>query len=301
MPPNMYDSEFRRSQDHQCPAICMIGNVKGVRNLPPTPKGKDSKNIHYPRSKGSTMPHMHQHQGQSFNQSGSSTSFTPHMYCPHPPLMYPPPPPTPPVWGVHHGKGWGDVAEKGWSEDHPVPAGVLHEEVHDDHDDKAWGDSKRRFNEPKNERGGGCKKRRVEIEKDDRGGEVNKCRSKEEQHDRDVPHKPHNTGGTVNIFSIGINQTLDPRRSIKWGLEKFCPDVLPVRQIEDVSKCGQDKAVSGWHCGENLNTLCAASTCSRFDEFGKALPQKLHRHFRDNSAPYTLVIACRNGRHKSIS
>ena len=220
------------------------------------------------------MLHMHQHQGQGLNTYGSSTSFPPHMYGLHPVLMSQPPPPPPgppplppPVWHDQRGycgKRWLEVVvpDKGWNEDHPV------------RDEQGAATMQLQ----KDESGGSCKKRRVEKDK------------------VDVPHTPH-----VNIYSIGIQQTLDPRRSIKWGLEKLCPDVLPVHQIEDVSRCRQDKAVSGWHCGENLNTLCAASTCSRFDEFAKALPQELHRHFRDNSAPYTLAIACCNGRHKSVS
>ena len=94
----------------------------------------------------------------------------------------------------HHGKGWGEAAEKGWSDDHPVceehPA------------DESWCNRKRRCKEQKDESGGGCKKQQIEMELDDRGCEDNKFRSKEAQHDRYVPHTPHNTAAQLaSIFS----------------------------------------------------------------------------------------------------
>ena len=94
----------------------------------------------------------------------------------------------------HHGKGWGEAAEQGWSEEHPVrqehPA------------DESWGNRKRRCKEQKDESGGGCEKRHIEKEKGDRGGEDNKFRSKEAQHYRYVPHTPHNTAAQLaSIFS----------------------------------------------------------------------------------------------------
>ena len=226
------------------------------------------------------------------------------MYGLHPVLMSlppppGPPPPPPPVWGDHYGywqpygKRWVEVGvpDKGWNEDHPVR----------DEQGAATNQGATASDDARSRKTKEVAGRRVEKEKDDRGGEDNKCRSKEEQHDRDVPHTPHNTLRTVNIYSIGIQQTLDPRRSVEWGLTRYCPDVLPVHQIEDVTYCGQDKVVSGQHCGENLNTLYSASTCVQFHEFAKALPEKLHRHFRDSNAAYTLVIVCRNGRHRSVS
>ena len=149
----------------------MIGNLKGVRNILKAPSKSQAKSPNKGKAcgKGATVSHMHHviHHVLPIYQP----MFLHQMFPPPLPMHVQPLP----GWDAHCGQGHGWPCGKGWSKDHPACTGGLHEEVHDDHDDKAWGDSKRRFNEPNNKIGGGCKKSRIEKGKYDRGGEDNKC------------------------------------------------------------------------------------------------------------------------------